>query len=79
MSGEATKEHGCNSGSIQINYVISIWDLDGTQAYAVVTHSFVVSPLTLLARVIQTVACRVGEHEHRLAHQCSPCENIAHT
>ena len=20
--------------------------------------------------------CRVGEHQHRLAHQCSPCEKI---
>ena len=25
------------------------------------------------------VVCRVGEHQHRLAHQCSPCGNFAHT
>ena len=23
--------------------------------------------------------CQVGEHQHRLAHQCSPCKNFAHT
>ena len=22
------------------------------------------------------VVCRVGEHHNRLAHQCSPCENL---
>ena len=22
------------------------------------------------------VVCRVGEHKHRLAHQCSPCEKL---
>ena len=25
------------------------------------------------------VVCRVGEHQLRLAHQCSPCEKFAHT
>ena len=24
------------------------------------------------------VVCRVGEHQHRLAHRCSPCNNFAH-
>ena len=22
--------------------------------------------------------CRVGEHQHQLAHQCSPCEKFTH-
>ena len=25
------------------------------------------------------VVCRMGKHQHQLAHQCSPCEKFAHT
>ena len=34
------------------------------------------SPTT---RLLNLVVCRVGEHQHRLAHRHSPCENYAHT
>ena len=27
-----------------------------------------------IPQAMQLKLCRVGEHQHRLAHQCSPCE-----
>ena len=33
----------------------------------------------LIAPCLSVVVCWVGKDQHRLAHQCSPCEKFAHT
>ena len=52
-----------------------------TVLWFILLHNFSFFDIQLIALscIPLAVVCRVGEHQHRLAHRCSPCEKFVHT